>query len=30
MIIGYICAIWGAWSLSQAFLKLIDRLEGRG
>jgi len=29
MIIGYICAIWGAWSLSQAFLKLIDWLEGR-
>ena len=27
--IGYICAIWGAWSLSQAFLKLIDWLEGR-
>lgn len=29
MIIGYVCAIWGAWSLSQAFLKLIDWLEGR-
>lgn len=27
--IGYICAIWGAWSLSQAFLKLVDWLEGR-
>lgn len=27
--IGYICAIWGAWSLSQAFLKLIDWLEGK-
>ena len=30
MIIGYVCAVWGAWSLSQAFLKLIDWLEGRG
>ena len=29
MIIGYICAVWGAWSLSQAFLKLIDWLESR-
>jgi len=28
MIIGYVCAIWGAWSLSQAFLKLIDWLDG--
>lgn len=27
--IGYICAIWGAWSLSRAFLKLVDWLEGR-
>ena len=29
MVIGYICAVWGAWSLSQAFLKLIDWLESR-
>lgn len=29
MVIGYICAIWGAWSLSRAFLKLIEWLEGK-
>lgn len=28
--IGYICAVWGAWAMSRAFLHLIDWLEGRG
>ena len=27
--IGYVCAVWGAWAMARAFLRLVDWLEGR-
>lgn len=27
--IGYVCAVWGAWAMARAFLRLVDWMEGK-